>query len=1510
MAQSVLLPGKYSGSQAGNIWPGTDLIWQKQFNALPAFIEFHDGMEPEVSTFFTYLQKKFQLPAAITFQPISIESDDRNWRHVKYQMQVSGVPVFNGIFVLHIYNDRVKKYNGYVFTNISVPTVPTLDPSDALHYALAEIGAQEYKWQLPQEEQFLKKESGNEQATFYPKGELMILQIGNNSSSVFKLVWRFDVYAQQPMGRWYVYVDATNGEIVKKTSRICTANTNGTAVTAYRGNRSIVADSYNGSYRLRETTRGLGIRTYNMLKGTSYGNSVDFTDADNYWNNVNANKDQYAGDAHWGAEMTYDFYQSMGRNSIDNNGFALNLYVHYNTNYVNAFWDGTRMTFGDGNSSYNPLTSLDVTGHEISHGLDEHTANLDYQDEAGALNESFSDIFGTCVEWFADSTKGNWLMAEDLGNPFRSMSNPKAYGDPDTYHGTNWYNGTGDYGGVHTNSGVQNNWFYRLSMGGSGTNDLGNAFNVTGLGLNKAKQIAWRNMVYYLTNTADYADARFYAIQSANDIYGACSPEAISTTKAWYAVGVGADFSGGADAQFTLSSSSGCSAPFTVNFTNGSSNSNSYWWDFGDGTTSTVLNPTHTYTAFGNYTVRLVADGGICGTDSVVAPNAVSVQSTNPCIVILPTNGTYQMQTACAGTIYDDGGPSGMYSGNSNSTVTIAPPGAASVTLHFSGFGMENTYDFLYVYDGPNTTSPVIGSYTGNTIPANITSSGPAITIRQYSDVYVEDSGFAISWICNQPSSPPVANFKADVTQSCSGHIQFTDLTSGGVYGWLWNFGDGTTSTLQHPLHSYTANGTYTVSLTATNGFGSNTVTKNNYISINKPAGPAVASANSCGPSAFTLQANGGDSITWYNQSGTAVYQGNPYTTSLINSSTTYYAEEKIIQPSYYAGPADNTIGGGAIFTNPARGLIFDVYKNSTLVSVLIYAQDDGFRTIQYRDSAGGVIAEKTVFIPNGESRITLNLALTPGSSYQLGVRDTLNLFRNSAGANYPYTDANGIVSITGNNATNAPGYYYFFYDWEVREQACLSERTPVALNIHSLPTVSGTSTNVSCNGGNDGSITAIAAGGSGSYNFQWNTGQSLDPIAGLSAGTYTVTAQDSYNCSATAAFSITEPAALSAMTTATPDTCNRTVGTVQVSVSGGTGNYNYYWNTGTVTATQLQLASGTYEVTVVDQNNCSVSADATVTNDGSLTVSISSTDAKCYGNMDGAAQTSVNLGTAPLLYLWSTGDSASAVSNLSAGSYTVSITDANGCSTVATAVVQQPAALTVSALTTDVTCYGEANGTVSLSVSGGTPTYAIHWSDSVMPPLTELAAGTYSVTITDSHQCTAADTITIAQPDELQFATTATDATTGQNNGTITVSNISGGSAPYNYLWSNGDTTNPAIHLAAGTFTVSVTDHNGCQKTATVIVPQTTGIHDPKNDISFHLYPNPANGNIILSATEVLPETSIGLRNLLGQLLLSARLTATSTALDLSYLPSGVYFIELYKAQTLQTTLRFVVKK
>jgi len=365
------------------------------------------------------------------------------------------------------------------------------------------------------------------------------------------LAYKFDVYASEPVSRQEVYVDAKTGKVLGTNALILETNAPGTAVTAYSGNQAIVADQVSAtSYRLRETGRngGTAVETYNLKQGTNYSRATDFTDTDNTWNNVNTSLDQYATDAHWGAEKTVDYLKAQfNRNSIDNNHFAIKSYVHYSRNYFNAFWDGSRMTYGDGSSTNGnkPLTALDVCAHEIGHGMTSKTANLVYQKESGALNEAFSDILGNSVEFWARPTKASWKLGEDFNYVIRDMANPNAYGDPDTYGGTYWVNpnctpsSTNDYCGVHTNSGVLNFWYYLLVNGGSGTNDKGFAYNVTGVGLDKAAQIAYRTLTTYLTSTSTYANARTYSLQAAADLYGAGSAEVTQTTNAWNAVGVG-----------------------------------------------------------------------------------------------------------------------------------------------------------------------------------------------------------------------------------------------------------------------------------------------------------------------------------------------------------------------------------------------------------------------------------------------------------------------------------------------------------------------------------------------------------------------------------------------------------------------------------------------------------------------------------------------------------------------------------------------------------------------------------------------------------------------------------------------------------------------------------------------------------------------------------------------------------------------------------------------------------
>jgi Zn-dependent metalloprotease len=356
-----------------------------------------------------WMTKNFGIDASISFQLKDSNQDKIGWSHYRFQQTFNGRLIQDAIWILHTKDDKVHSMNGLIYKNLLGAGSHSISEETALNSALNFVGAESYKWEFENEEEHLKMESGNPEATYYPIGEKVFVSKGYNySANSFRAAYKFNIYAQSKVYRAYVYVDAVTGEILLEESIIHDINTPGTAMTVYSGNQAIIADSFGGSYRLRETTRGNGVNTYDMNTGTSYGASVDFTDADNNWNNVNATLDQYATDAHWGAEMTWDYYYYMhGRNSIDNSGFALNSYVHYDVNYFNAFWDGTRMTYGDGDGGSNtPLTSLDIAGHEITHGLTTFTADLNYAAESGALNESFSDIFGTSIENYARPT--NW----------------------------------------------------------------------------------------------------------------------------------------------------------------------------------------------------------------------------------------------------------------------------------------------------------------------------------------------------------------------------------------------------------------------------------------------------------------------------------------------------------------------------------------------------------------------------------------------------------------------------------------------------------------------------------------------------------------------------------------------------------------------------------------------------------------------------------------------------------------------------------------------------------------------------------------------------------------------------------------------------------------------------------------------------------------------------------------------------------------------------------------------
>jgi Zn-dependent metalloprotease len=1082
LTSTSLIAQEFTGAQANKKLPGTEFVKYGERSEVPEFARFRKGSEVPLPMFSEYINRRFGSPEGSSLKLTSVESDDLGYKHYRYQQIFGGVPLQGAVYLAHTRNGFVESMNGTYYSNFDFPTVPSLSESQALQAALDYVGADVYRWEDPKQEAWLKVEQHDPNATFYPHAHLVYAPVDwVFDAENYRLCYRFNIYAETPLYRADVFVDAISGEVISENQQIHHADVTGSAQTAYSGTQSIVTDSNGGSFRLREAGRGNGIETYDMNTGTNYGNAVDFTDADNNWNNVNVDMDEVATDAHWGCEMTYDyFFLEHGRNSLDDAGFALISYVHYDNLYANAFWDGQRMTYGDGNgTTWNPLTALDICGHEVAHGLTTNTANLVYQDEPGALNESFSDIFGTAIEWYAKPGTANWLMGEDIGSALRSLSDPGVYGDPDTYNAGDWYTGTADNGGVHTNSGVQNYWFYLLSVGGSGTNDAGDVYTVNSIGIDDAAAIAFRNLTVYLGVNSTYADARFYAIQSAIDLFGNCSPQVIECTNAWYAVNVGEIWDPTVIADFTADLTSNCDAPFMVNFTNVSSTSGTVNWDFGDGNTSTSNDPSHTYATQGLFTVTLILDAGLCGIDTIVYPDYINIDPANPCVAVMPPTGGGTTQTSCIGTLWDSGGPAANYGDQMDVTMTIAPTGATSVTLNFNTFGFEASFDYLYIYDGPTVGSPLIGQYDGTALPngGSVTSTGGSITLRQESDPGVNELGFELDWQCFIPNSPPIVDFDVDNQNSCSGIIQFTDQTLFNPSAWSWDFGDGNTSTSQNPLHTYANDGTYTITLTATNTNGVDSIIRVNYVVVAAPAGPGVTDDVICAPGIANLAANGGSGdLNWYDAptGGNLLNTGSTYAPNLT-ATTNYWVEEVFGANPVQVGPIDNSFGGGGYFTGDQHQ-IFDVYTDIVLETVDVDANGGGNRTIELRDAQGNVLQSLTTNIGGGVQTVTLNWSIPPGTNYQLGTGANPDLYRNNDSPTYPYTAA-GLASITSSSA--GAQYYYFFYNWQITEPYCISSRTQVIGAVVADPTIADDSR---CGAG----VVNLGATGTGLGTLTW----------------------------------------------------------------------------------------------------------------------------------------------------------------------------------------------------------------------------------------------------------------------------------------------------------------------------------------------------------------------------------------------------------------------------------------
>lgn len=512
---------------------GTGKFYYANRNEPPRAIEFKERTVA-ASYFLTNINHYFNIPSEFTFIEVESNTDNLGMRHHHLQQYYKSIPVEGMGYRVHEKNGFMTSANGKAVRDINVDTEVILSEEQAFHLAVKYLQTKD--------------------TTFRNGRKLIVSKDFTFTPESFSIAFQFDIDVSL-IEQWRISIDARDGKMINKVSLVnsCLKEESpplpygtGSGLTNYYGNKTIRVEKYgSGSSRLVGRTESGGIigtydfRNVSILSLTLFFEFHDVYDIYSSDNTYNASYHKPAVSVQWAAEQAYEYYfKKHNRNSFDNKGSAIKSYVHVDRNLNNAYWTHNLLAFGDG-SNNNPLVELDVVAHELTHGVTQYDAGLQYYNEPGALNESFSDILGKAVEFDTFGDTATWQMAKHYQNGgLRDLSNPNLKNQPDTYVGDMWYTGSEDGGGVHYNSGVQNFWYYLLCEGGSGVNDHQVAYSINAVGMDAATKIVYRNLTEYLSSTSDYLDSRIGSLLATADLYGKNSAVYQEVDKAWDAVGV------------------------------------------------------------------------------------------------------------------------------------------------------------------------------------------------------------------------------------------------------------------------------------------------------------------------------------------------------------------------------------------------------------------------------------------------------------------------------------------------------------------------------------------------------------------------------------------------------------------------------------------------------------------------------------------------------------------------------------------------------------------------------------------------------------------------------------------------------------------------------------------------------------------------------------------------------------------------------------------------------------
>jgi Zn-dependent metalloprotease len=515
---------------------GTGTFYYANRNEPPRAIVFKERTVT-TSSFLTNINHYFDIPAEFTFVEVESNTDNLGMKHHLLQQYYNGIALEGMGYRAHEKDGFITSVNGKAVRIVKLDTQSTVSEEQAFSLAVKYLHTKD---------------------SIYRPGKKLIVSKGFTfTPESFSIAFQFEIDVSL-VERWRISINAGNGEVINKVSLVNNCFTEkertpplpygtGTGLTRYYGNQTIRVLKYDngGSVLDGLTENGGRIHTYDYHNASVlpilFGFADDVPVYDFYSSNniFNTPYQKAAVSVQWAAEQAYEYYfKKYNRNSFDNNGGLIKCYVHVDQNFNNAFWTGKLLAFGDG-SNNNPLVELDVVSHELTHGVTQNEAQLQYYYESGALNESFSDILGKAVEFNVFGDTATWQLARHYqSGGLRDLSNPNLKNQPDTWLGDLWYTGSDDSGGVHTNSGVQNFWFYLLCKGGSGVNDRQFSYAVNAIGMDAATKIAYRNLTEYLSYTSDYLDSRIGSLLATADLYGKNSATYQEVANAWNAVGV------------------------------------------------------------------------------------------------------------------------------------------------------------------------------------------------------------------------------------------------------------------------------------------------------------------------------------------------------------------------------------------------------------------------------------------------------------------------------------------------------------------------------------------------------------------------------------------------------------------------------------------------------------------------------------------------------------------------------------------------------------------------------------------------------------------------------------------------------------------------------------------------------------------------------------------------------------------------------------------------------------